>query len=186
MATGAWAIPLNFRFTDNDIKYCAGIGEPNIFILDEEFADRISTLKKDLSNVSAFISIGNASGKDMEDLETLINGAPDTPPDVEINDEDECALYFTSGTTGAPKAVLHAHRSLMVAAITESTCHEWRYGDSQLMMPPLYHLAIGHLLGGLIVGGTNVLLTELIKPDIIVDTLARKRQPWFSARSVGT
>jgi acyl-coenzyme A synthetase/AMP-(fatty) acid ligase len=53
----------------------------------------------------------------MESLEVLIDGAPDTPPDVEINDEDECALYFTSGTTGAPKAVLHAHRSLTAAAI---------------------------------------------------------------------
>jgi acyl-CoA synthetase (AMP-forming)/AMP-acid ligase II len=43
------------------------------------------------------------------------------------------------------------------------------------MMPPLYHLAIGHLLGGVIMGGTNILLTELIKPEIIIETLAREK-----------
>lgn len=175
MATGAWAIPLNFRFSDDDIKYCAGIGEPDIFIADEEFADRIKVLKKNLPTVGAFISIGNGSGKDMESLEMLISNVSNTPPDVEINGEDGCALYFTSGTTAAPKAILHAHRSLTAAAITEATCHGWKNSDRQLMMPPLHHLAIGHLLGGLIVGGTNVLLTEMIRPNIIIDTLAKEK-----------
>ncbi len=175
MATGAWAIPLNFRFSDDDIKYCAAIGEPSLFISDEEFVERLLRIKSDLPTAHTFLSIGAAAVSDVESLEALISAASAEPLNVEIADEDECALYFTSGTTGAPKAVLHAHRSLTVSAITEATCHDWRYGDSQLMMAPLYHLAIGHLLGGVIVGGTNVLLTELIKPDIIVETLAKEK-----------
>lgn len=176
LAAGAWVIPLNFRFTDEDIRYCAGIGEPGVFIFDEEFAERINSMKADLTTVGSLISIGSSNTlPGIESLEALMENVSAAPAGIELNDEDECALYFTSGTTGAPKAVLHAHRSLMVSAITEATCHEWRYGDNQLMMPPLYHLAIGHLLGGLIVGGTNVLLTELIKPDIIVETLAREK-----------
>jgi fatty-acyl-CoA synthase len=42
MQTGAWAIPLNFRFTNQDIKYCADIGEPSLFIIDEEFAEGLA------------------------------------------------------------------------------------------------------------------------------------------------
>ncbi len=175
MATGAWAIPLNFRFTDDDIKYCTGIGEPGCFICDDEFAERIAALKPELPTVHTLFSIGATSRPDIDALEPLMVTVPSVPVDVELNDEDECALYFTSGTTGAPKAVLHAHRSLMVSAVTEATNHDWTAGDSQLMMPPLYHLAIGHLLGGLIAGGSNVLLTELIKPDIILDTLAKEK-----------
>ncbi|OPY74826.1 MAG: Long-chain-fatty-acid--CoA ligase FadD13 [Syntrophorhabdus sp. PtaU1.Bin058] len=175
MATGACVIPLNFRFTDEDIRYCCDIGEPGLFIFDEEFAGRIGQMKADLSTVGAFISIGTATQPGMENLESLMDGVSGAPVDVETCDEEDCALYFTSGTTGTPKAVLHAHRCLMVSAITEATCHDWKHGDSQLMMSPLYHLAIGHLLGGVIAGGTNVLLTELIKPDIIVDTLAREK-----------
>ena len=175
MATGAWAVPLNFRFTDDDIKYCAAIAEPGCFICDDEFAERIGALKQDLPTVQGVFSIGDGSRPGVEALEPLMAAASPAPLGVELNDEDECALYFTSGTTGAPKAVLHAHRSLMVSAITEATNHNWSSGDSQLMMPPLYHLAIGHLLGGVIAGGANILLTELIKPDIILDTLASEK-----------
>jgi len=175
MQTGAWAIPLNFRFTNQDIKYCADIGEPSLFIIDEEFVERIGSMKSDLPTVRDYVSIGSTARPGIESLESLMGNVPSAPVGVEIDDEDECALYFTSGTTGAPKAVLHAHRSLTVAAISEATCHSWKFGDRQLMMPPLYHLAIGHLLGGVIMGGTNILLTELIKPEIIIETLAREK-----------
>ena len=175
MQTGAWAIPLNFRFINQDIKYCVNIGEPSLFILDEEFAERIASMKSDLPTIQNYVLLGTTARPGIESLESLMGNVPSTPVKVEISDEDECALYFTSGTTGMPKAVLHAHRSLTVAAITEATCHGWKFGDRQLMMPPLYHLAIGHLLGGVIMGGTNILLTEMINPEIIIETLAKEK-----------
>lgn len=171
MATGAWAIPLSFRFTDDDIKYCADIAEPALFIFDEEFGERIAGMKGDLSTVASYVPIGSGPGG----LEGLMAGSSSEPLPVELNDQDECALYFTSGTTGAPKAVLHAHDCLMVSAITESTNHLWTSRDRNLMMSPLYHLGIGHLLGGLIVGASNVLVTEKISPSIIFDTISRER-----------
>ncbi len=39
--TGAWAVPLNFRFTGNEIKYCADIAEARMMILSEEFTERV-------------------------------------------------------------------------------------------------------------------------------------------------
>ncbi len=42
--TGAWAVPLNFRFTSRDIKYCADIAEAKIMILEEEFVSRVKPL----------------------------------------------------------------------------------------------------------------------------------------------
>jgi acyl-CoA synthetase (AMP-forming)/AMP-acid ligase II len=128
-----------------------------------------------LKTVTDFFGISDDPLDQMTTLESLIHDSAPSPPFVEIGDEDDCALYFTSGTTGAPKAVLHAHRSLMVAAITESTNHRWTSQDINLMMAPLYHLAIGHLLGGVIVGARNVLLVEQISPEMIMDTVARER-----------
>jgi long-chain acyl-CoA synthetase len=175
MATGAWAIPLNFRFTNDDVKYCANIGEPGILICDDEFAARMGAIKGDLPTVHTILSVNVTARQDVESLQLLMKDASSLPLQRELNDEDECALYFTSGTTGAPKAVLHAHRSLMAACITEATNHEWQHSDRQLMMSPLYHLAIGHLLGGLITGATNILLTELIKPEIVMETLTTEK-----------
>ncbi len=39
--TGAWVVPLNFRFTAEDVKYCSDVAEPSIMVFDEEFTDRI-------------------------------------------------------------------------------------------------------------------------------------------------
>ena len=36
LKTGACAVPFNFRFTDEDIRYCAEIAEPKAFIVDKQ------------------------------------------------------------------------------------------------------------------------------------------------------
>jgi acyl-coenzyme A synthetase/AMP-(fatty) acid ligase len=143
--------------------------------VDKEYVDRINAMRPALKTATEFIGMGDDALSVMDGMERLIHQASPALSHIDIGDEDDCALYFTSGTTGAPKAVLHAHRSLMVAAITESTNHRWTLEDINLMMAPLYHLAIGHLLGGVIVGATNVLLTEQISPQIIMETVARER-----------
>jgi acyl-CoA synthetase (AMP-forming)/AMP-acid ligase II len=43
--TGAWAVPLNFRFTSQDFKYCADIAEAKIMILGEEFTERVESIR---------------------------------------------------------------------------------------------------------------------------------------------
>lgn len=175
LASGAWICPLNYRFTDEEIKYCLDTAEPQAFFFDEEYLERIMAMRDSLSTVNTYVSLGKKEVDGVDLLQTVLEKIPPEPLRVELKDEDECALYFTSGTTGTPKAVLHPHRTLMVSALAEAICHEWRPNDIQLMMPPLYHLAIGHLLGGLIVGGTNVLLTELIRPDIVIETISKEK-----------
>jgi acyl-CoA synthetase (AMP-forming)/AMP-acid ligase II len=119
MATGAWAVPLNYRFTAENIGYCANIAKPVAFFLDEEYAEMIRAIRSDLTTVSNYICIG--SFKRMESMEDLIERASPKYPGIEIKGEDECALYFTSGTTGAPKPVLHLHRNLVCVALNEVT-----------------------------------------------------------------
>jgi acyl-CoA synthetase (AMP-forming)/AMP-acid ligase II len=175
--TGAWVVPLNFRFTDDEIEFCARVAEPAAFILDEEFAKRVNAIRPRLPTIKNhnYFYIGNGRPEGMDSMESLIENAPAQPPKVKLKDEDECALYFTSGTTGAPKPVLITHRSLICSAITEASNHYIEHGDTLLMMPPFYHLAIGHLLGCIIVGGQSVLLTERITPQYIFEAVSNEQ-----------
>ena len=173
MATGSWAVPLNYRFTGDDITYCANVAEPVMFILDQEYVETVSAVRSRLPTVRNYICIGSFEG--METMENLVEAAPPKKPFVEIHDEDESALYFTSGTTGAPKPVLLAHKNLICVALNEATNERWDHGDSLLMMPPFYHLAIGHLLGCILVGGRAILLTERITPQYIFENISREQ-----------
>lgn len=173
MATGAWAVPLNYRFTADNIRYCANIATPVAFIMDEEYGEMINTIRSDLTTVKNYICIG--SFRTMEGMEDLIGKSSSKPPQIELRDEDECALYFTSGTTGAPKPVLLVHKNLVCVALNEVTNNRFEHSESLLMLPPFYHLAIGHLLGCMLAGGRAVLLTERITPQYILRSISEER-----------
>jgi long-chain acyl-CoA synthetase len=175
LKAGAWAVPLNFRFTDDDIRYCANVAEPSAFFFDEEYAERVGALRAQLPTVNHYSVIGPDRTETCRTLADLIkSGSPGAVP-AERADEEECALYFTSGTTGPPKPVLLTHKSLMCIAVTEATNHGFTDSDRFLMMPPMYHLAIGHLLGVMVAGGCSVLLTEKISPHTIMEAVAGER-----------
>ena len=63
----------------------------------------------------------------------------------------------------------------MSVAATEASNHGFVSTVRFLMMPPMYHLAIQHLLAVMLAGGCSVLLTEQISPRYIVETIARER-----------
>jgi long-chain acyl-CoA synthetase len=171
LKTGARATPLNFRFTDDEILFCARTAEPVIFIFDEDYQDRLDQLRADLPSVRSYLVV---DGQGVRVDDTIENSAS-LPPSVELQDDTDAALYFTSGTTGVPKPVLIHHKGLMCTAFTEAANHGLVQSDRFLMMPPVYHTAIGHMLGIMLVGACNVLLTEQIRPEVIIETIEKER-----------
>ncbi len=175
LKTGAWVAPLNYRFTNEDIAYCAKVSRPVVCFCDEEFAERMVAHRPNLPSVKQYISMGEKSFEGAERMESLIDRTPSKPFETELRDEEPCGLYFTSGTTGAPKPILLTQKNLFCSGVTEATNHLWKHDDSLLMIPPLYHSAIGHLLGPMVVGARSVLLTEAISPRVIFETMAAEQ-----------
>jgi acyl-CoA synthetase (AMP-forming)/AMP-acid ligase II len=173
--TGAWVNPLNFRFTDENIRYCAAAAEPACFIFDEEYAPMVRSARDGLSAVKQFISIGGKSDDGVEEMEDLIGEGSAEAPDAEVTDEDGCGLYFTSGTTGAPKPILLLHRNLFCTAVNEVTNLFLTSDDSLLMAPPMYHVAMGHLLGSMLAGAKTALLVEAVTPKAVMETIHHEK-----------
>jgi len=173
--TGAWAVPLNFRFTSQDFKYCADIAEAKAMVLGEQFIDRIETIRSQLPTIKNYILVGQPLPKGMEDFEQVIDKSSLQPVEIGLSDEDECGLYFTSGTTGAPKPILLTHKNMECAAITENRHHYQTREDNFILIPPLYHTgAKMHWMGSLIVGGRATLLTE-ISPQYIFEAIQNEK-----------
>ena len=96
-------------------------------------------------------------------------------PAIAIDDHDDAAIYFSSGTTGFPKAILHDHESLMHAAKVEQHHHGQTKDDVFLCIPPLYHTgAKMHWMGSLLTGGKAVLLKGT-KPRSILKAVSEER-----------
>jgi acyl-CoA synthetase (AMP-forming)/AMP-acid ligase II len=110
-----------------------------------------------------------------DSFEGLIDGYDATPPKVDIDEDDDAAIYFSSGTTGFPKAILHTQASLMSAAVTERAHHGQTKDDVFLLIPPLYHTgAKMHWFGSLLSGSKAVILKGT-SPKWVLETASNEK-----------
>jgi acyl-CoA synthetase (AMP-forming)/AMP-acid ligase II len=178
LKTGAMAAPLNFRFISRQIKYCVDIAEPKIMVLDQDFIERVEEVRQDMPTIKKYIFVGDKLPKGMEDFEKVLAGSTPKAPDVALTGEDEAGLYFTSGTTGDPKATLLCHRSLEHVAVNENYSHLERRGDCFLLIQPLYHTGGKmHWFGSFIAGARAVMTTggERVVAKLILDTIQKEK-----------
>lgn len=159
LKTGAWAVPLNYRFTTADFQYCGSITEPAAVILQEEFVDPVNSVS-DMRSIPKIV-FGKGMSDNMEDCEQLIAETSETRPQIELYPDDDCSLYFTSGTTGDPKPILHTHRSLEWLGVIGCTNFRISNRDNFIIITPLYHLgAFGWWLSNFLTGGRATILTD--------------------------
>ena len=180
LRTGAWAVPLNFRFLEQTILKCTETAEANVFIFGKEFIDRVNAIKSSLDrHVKLYVFVGNK--KDCPEFALLYediiqNQSVDKSQlsKIEIEITDPAALYFTSGTTGTPKATLLTHRNLEFACYVENQHHQQTHQDNFLCIPPLYHTgAKMHWFGNFIVGAKSVILKG-IQPKWILEAISEE------------
>jgi acyl-CoA synthetase (AMP-forming)/AMP-acid ligase II len=177
LRTGAWAVPLNFRFSAQDIKLCAGIAEGKAMVFGEEFIDRINEIREELPTIKHYIFVGPDESRPdyAEPYEDVLRESSPVNPDIDIRIEDEAGLYFTSGTTGTPKPILLTHRNLEAACIIENRHHNQTHHDNFLCIPPLYHTgAKMHWFGSFIVGSKAVILKG-VKPEWILRAVSEEK-----------
>jgi acyl-CoA synthetase (AMP-forming)/AMP-acid ligase II len=178
LKTGAIAAPLNFRFISRQIKYCIDIAEPRIMIMDQDFTDRIEEIRNDLPTIKNYIFVGEKLPKGMEAYDAILAKSSPAAPKIQLASEDDAGLYFTSGTTGDPKATLLCHRSLEHVAVNENFSHRENRKDCFLLIQPLYHTGGKmHWFGSLIGGARAVLTTggERVTAKLILETIAKEK-----------
>ena len=175
LKTGAIAVPLNYRYTADEIKYCLSKSDSSMLVFGPEFTGRIEEIVDRIPDVKQLFYVGEDCPSFADCFDRLIRFCSTSRPNVELTENDDAAIYFSSGTTGFPKAILHAHRSLTHAAVVEQKHHLQTKDDVFLCIPPLYHTgAKMHWFGSLISGGKAVLLKGT-KPEWIIKAVSDER-----------
>jgi acyl-CoA synthetase (AMP-forming)/AMP-acid ligase II len=174
LKTGALAVPMNFRFDAEEIKYCLDLSETDVLFFGPEFIGRIEEIVDDIGEKRILFFVGGTCPTFAEPYDNLVNNCSSVAPNIILDDKDDAAIYFSSGTTGFPKAILHNHESLMHAAKVEQNHHAQTKNDVFLCIPPLYHTgAKMHWFGSLLTGGKAVLLKG-VTPKTIFETVSNE------------
>ena len=168
LKVGALAVPLNFRYSSDEIDYCLNLAEADVLVFGPEFIGRVEVIAEKLSKSKMLIYTGANCPSFADDLNDLLSECSGIFPDCTLGEEDDAAIYFSSGTTGFPKAILHKHRSLIHSARVEQAHHGQTKDDCFLCIPPLYHTgAKMHWFGSLISGSKAVILKGTQSKNIL-------------------
>ncbi|MBQ3135815.1 MAG: acyl--CoA ligase [Oscillospiraceae bacterium] len=168
LKAGCIVVPMNFRYSSDEIKYCLELADAEVLVFGPEFIQRMDAVVDDLPGVHTYFFVGDDAPAYAEDGMRLMGFCSSSAPPVALEEEDHAAIYFSSGTTGFPKAILHNHRALYSSCLTEQNHHGQQEDDVFLCIPPLYHTgAKMHWFGSLLSGSKAVLLRG-VKPEWIL------------------
>ena len=175
LKAGCVAVPMNFRYSADEIKYCLELADVEVLLFGPEFISRMDTIVDQIPGVRMCFFVGSGGPAYTEDCLRLMSFCSSSAPPIALDEQDDAAIYFSSGTTGFPKAILHNHESLVHACLTERSHHNQTREDVFLCIPPLYHTgAKMHWFGSLLSGSKAVLLRG-VKPEWILRAVTEER-----------
>ena len=175
LKTGAIAVPLNYRYTEDEIKYCLDLADCDVLIFGPEFTERVVAIRDNIPKIKIKLFLGVGRPAFAESYYALTACCSSAAPKIKLSDDDDAAIYFSSGTTGFPKAILHTHRALMISCEVEMAHHKQTRKDNFLCIPPLYHTgAKMHWFGSLLSGSKAVLLRG-VKPEWIFKVMSEEQ-----------
>jgi fatty-acyl-CoA synthase len=166
---GAVWVPTNFRLTPPEVAYLAATSRARAMLRDRGFAAHAEAVRAAGPWCEQVLAVGDAR-PDETDYEAALAEAVPPPPDHEADAEyaDPCWFFFTSGTTGRPKAAVLTHGQLAfvvtnhLADLFPGTTER----DASLVVAPLSHGAGIHQLGQVARGARTVLLPgERLDPE---------------------
>ena len=175
LKAGCIVVPMNYRYSSDEIKYCLDLADVEILVFGPEFTARMDAIANDIPKVRTMFYVGDNGPSYTENCMRVIGFTSNEAPPIALTEDDYAAIYFSSGTTGFPKAILHKHRALYCSCLTEQNHHGQTKDDVFLCIPPLYHTgAKMHWFGSLMTGSKAVILRG-IKPEWILRTVTEEK-----------
>jgi malonyl-CoA/methylmalonyl-CoA synthetase len=126
---GGVSLPLNPRFTRDELRYFLADSEARIAVVGDEQETVIESLRPDLPALQAVVDDSAAweAPEGHDRIPSIDASAP-------------CLILYSSGTTGRPKGVVHSHKNL--AASLHALRDFWRFtpDDVTVNVLPLFHI----------------------------------------------
>lgn len=172
---GAIVVPINAKFTLEEVQFVVNHAEPRCLIADEALFPVVQSV----SNVHQKIKTGH-SFDEWHSFEMLLASSSENEIVCYATEDDHSTILYTSGTTGEPKGVLFSYRNILTVAQMIAVELEVKPESKLLIMMPLTHSAPLHLfLMAGIVTGSSLVLTPTFSPDQLLKAVSKERTTHF-------
>lgn len=165
---GVVMVPLNYRCVARELEYMLNDCGANVLVFEAEYAQTVAQLKELVPKLSKFVSIGECDLPFTTLYDAFTSKSSTTEPNVNVLEDDECAILYTSGTTGKPKGAAITHRTRVACTVNMLMDGSVEEGGISLQASPLFHAGAQNigLLPYLSAGGA-IALIPLLSPEQI-------------------
>jgi acyl-coenzyme A synthetase/AMP-(fatty) acid ligase len=118
MKAGAVAVPGTVLLTPKDILYRTGLSEGVAYVCDPDNAAKVDQVRGELPHLRELFVVGETNQREgWRSYDQEVDAASGHYQEVDTRSTDPCLIYFTSGTVGNPKMVLHTHASYPIGHV---------------------------------------------------------------------
>lgn len=158
LKSGAVKVPLNDMLTEDEFEYMLADSRASTVIAGPDFVDTLTRLDDRVETIDRRIGIADDVPDSFETFASLESEGDETAtPNVELDPEDPCGHFYTGGTTGKPKGVIHSQDNFLQCMYSHIVELDLSSDDTLLLMTPLPHSAGAFLWASLLVGSRAVI-----------------------------
>jgi long-chain acyl-CoA synthetase len=160
MKFGFISSPFNPRLLDDELVTLINYSECRVIFVGPELVELVERLKPRLPLVRHYIHFG-AERPGMLSYQQLRNTFPKDEPAVEAKEDDPVFLFYTSGTTGVPRAALYTFARALDDTRRFVNALALEKGDKHIQIMPFFHIGgAKNFWGYFFAGGSNVIMPQ--------------------------
>lgn len=86
LKAGCIAVPMNYRYSGDEIKYCLELADVEVFIFGPEFISRVDPIHNELKNIKITLFVGKNTPEYAENCMTLIRYCSSSLPPIALDE----------------------------------------------------------------------------------------------------
>ncbi len=171
---GAVVVPVNARFRSDEVVAALQACRPRALVIDDSFVHMLPTIRATVADLALVTVFGT------DEHEELLARESGDEPGYPVAETDPHVIFFTSGTTGAPKGAVHSHRDYVLqTAQPVMSARGTGEDDIGLVAFPWFHMSGWALSLSFWRNRATVVLLARAAPDEIAGAIEHERCTQF-------